>query len=43
MIKELSDGGPWPGSDAPCTELVFIGRRLMDEVIREGIRNCIAR
>jgi G3E family GTPase len=43
MIKELSDGGPWPDATNPATELVFIGRRLMDDVIREGIRNCIAK
>lgn len=43
MIKELSDGGPWPAEDAPTTELVFIGRRLLEDVIREGIRNCVAR
>lgn len=43
MIKELEDAGPWPDGVMPATELVFIGRRLMDDVIREGVRNCIAR
>ncbi len=41
MIKEMEDGGPWPGE--PCTELVFIGRRLMDDIIRTGFNNCLAR
>ncbi len=43
MIKELEDAGPWPDGVPPATELVFIGRRLMDDVIREGVRNCVAR
>jgi G3E family GTPase len=43
MIKELSGGGPWPAGESPTTELVFIGRRLMDDVIREGVRLCVAR
>lgn len=43
MIKELEDAGPWPDGVIPATELVFIGRRLMEDVIREGIRNCVAR
>jgi G3E family GTPase len=43
MIKELEDAGPWPEHVEPATELVFIGRRLMEDVIREGIRNCVVR
>ena len=43
MIKELEDAGPWPDGTEPVTELVFIGRRLMEDVIREGVRNCVAR
>lgn len=43
MIRELSDGGPWPAGEPPVTELVFIGRRLMEEVIREGVHGSIAR
>lgn len=43
MINELSDGGPWPDHDAPVSELVFIGRRLMEDIIREGVRNTVAR
>jgi G3E family GTPase len=43
MIKELEDAGPWPDDVQPVTELVFIGRRLMEDVIREGVRNCVAR
>ncbi len=43
MIKELEDAGPWPDGVIPATELVFIGRRLMEDVIREGVRNCVAR
>lgn len=43
MIQELSAGGPWPPGTAPSTELVFIGRRLMDDVIHEGFNNCIAK
>lgn len=43
MIKELEDGGAWPADAEPVTELVFIGRRLMEDVIREGFRHCIAR
>ncbi len=42
MIRELEDAGPWPDGVEPATELVFIGRRLMEDVIREGIRNCVA-
>lgn len=43
MIKELEDGGGWPDSVQPATELVFIGRRLLEDVISEGVRNCVAR
>lgn len=43
MIRELEDAGPWPKGTQPSTELVFIGRRLMEDVIREGVRNCVAR
>lgn len=43
MIRELEDAGPWPSGAEPVTELVFIGRRLMEDVIREGVRNCVAR
>ncbi|MCC6934686.1 MAG: GTP-binding protein [Candidatus Yanofskybacteria bacterium] len=43
MIRELEEAGPWPSEEAPATELVFIGRRLLEDVIREGVRNCIAR
>ena len=43
MIRELEDAGPWPDGVAPATELVFIGRRLMEDVIREGVSNCVAR
>jgi G3E family GTPase len=43
MIRELEDAGPWPQGVEPATELVFIGRRLMEDVIREGVRNCRAR
>lgn len=43
MIYEFTDGGPWPAGDSPMTELVFIGRRLMGDVIREGVRNSVAR
>ncbi len=43
MIRELEDAGPWPHGVEPATELVFIGRRLMEDVIREGVRNCVAR
>lgn len=42
MMKELTDGGPWPEGDTQASELVFIGRRLVEEVIREGIRGSIA-
>jgi len=42
MIHEVTDGGPWPDGETPVSELVFIGRRLMDDVIREGVRNCTA-
>ena len=43
MINELEDGGSWPDGVVPSTELVFIGRRLIEEVIREGFNNCIVR
>lgn len=43
MIRELEDAGPWPAGVVPATELVFIGRRLMADVIREGVRNCAVR
>jgi G3E family GTPase len=43
MIRELEDAGPWPDGVTPATELVFIGRHLMEDVIREGVRNCVAR
>ncbi len=43
MIRELEDAGPWPDGVVPATELVIIGRRLMADVIREGVRNCVAR
>lgn len=43
MVRELGDGGPWPAGVSPATELVFIGRRLMDDVIRLGIAGCIAK
>lgn len=42
MVRELTEGDPW-GDAGRVTELVFIGRRLMEDVIREGVRNCIAR
>jgi G3E family GTPase len=43
MINELSDGGPWPTEAIPASELVIIGRRLMEDVIRQGVQNCISR
>lgn len=43
MIRELTDGGPWPEGVAPATELVFIGRRLLEEVVREGVRGSLVR
>lgn len=43
MIRELTEGEPWGTNDERATELVFIGRRLMDDIIRTGVRNCIAR
>jgi G3E family GTPase len=43
MIKELTEGDAWNERDERASELVFIGRRLMDDVIREGVRNCVAR
>jgi G3E family GTPase len=43
MIKEMADGGPWPQGATPATELVFIGRRLMDDIIRAGFAGCLAR
>ncbi len=43
MVKEMEDVGPWPAGTDPVTELVFIGRRLIEDVIREGFRNCIAK
>lgn len=43
MINELTDGDPWPAGETSVTEMVFIGRRLMEEVTREGVRNCVAR
>ena len=43
MINELTDGGPWPDRDAPVSELVFIGRRLLEDIIREGVRNTVHR
>ncbi len=43
FINELEGGGSWPEDSAPATELVFIGRRLLEEVIRQGFNNCIAR
>jgi G3E family GTPase len=43
MIRELTDGGAWPEGEAPATELVFIGRRLMDDIIKEGVHGAIAR
>jgi G3E family GTPase len=38
MIKELESGGAWPADVTPTTELVFIGRRLDEDVIRSGFR-----
>jgi G3E family GTPase len=38
MIKELDDGGAWPTSVTPATELVFIGRRLDEDMILSGFR-----
>lgn len=43
MIKELEDGGPWSAHGIPATELVFIGRRLDEYIIRQGFAGCIVR
>jgi G3E family GTPase len=43
MINEMEEGSAWPEGVDPATELVFIGRRLMDDIIREGFNNCVAR
>lgn len=43
MIREITDGGAWSDDSDRATELVFIGRRLMEDVIREGVRGCLAR
>lgn len=43
MIKEMEDVGPWPQGVQPSTELVFIGRRLMEDIIRAGFAGCLAR
>ena len=43
FINELEDGGPGPADAVPATELVFIGRRLIEEIIRQGLAGCIAR
>jgi len=43
MINEISSGGSWPDGIHQETMLVFIGRRLMEDVIREGIMGCIAK
>lgn len=42
MVRELTEGDDW-GDAERVSELVFIGRRLMEDVIREGVRNCVAR
>jgi G3E family GTPase len=38
MIREIEDGGSWGANATPATELVFIGRRLDEDMIRKGIR-----
>ncbi len=43
MIRELTSGGPWPEDGEQKSELVFIGRRLMADVLTEGVRNSVAR
>lgn len=43
MIKEITEDHAWPADAERATELVFIGRRLMEDVIREGIRGCMIR
>lgn len=43
LIKEMDEVGPWPDGVTPTTELVFIGRRLMEDIIRTGFANCVAR
>jgi G3E family GTPase len=43
MIFELTDGGVWHDEQLPATELVFIGRRLMEDIIRAGVMGTIAR
>lgn len=42
MVKEIGEDEPW-GDTERATELVFIGRRLMEDIIHEGVRGCIAR
>jgi G3E family GTPase len=41
MIRELEAGDAWPADITPATELVFIGRRLDEEVIRKAIRDTV--
>jgi G3E family GTPase len=43
MIRELTPGGPWPSDATPRNELVFIGRRIMADVLTEGVRGAVAR
>jgi len=43
MINELSNGGSWPDGAQTETMIVFIGRRLMEDVVREGIMGCVVK
>jgi G3E family GTPase len=42
MMMGAEPGKPWMANEKPSTKMVFIGRKLPEDIFRQGLDNCLA-
>jgi G3E family GTPase len=43
MMMGAEPGKPWKGTEKPSTKMVFIGRKLPQEIFTQGLEQCLVR
>ena len=42
MMMGAEPGKPWTSAEKPSTKMVFIGRKLPQEIFTRGLEQCLA-
>jgi len=42
MMMGAEPGKPWTAAEKPSTKMVFIGRKLPQEIFTRGLEQCLA-